>query len=235
MQRVSLGDTGPGRAALLSLSASLAILCTTASCVFLQDVAPEAPGPAYPLFPYGDELVAIGLTGGVVPLAVSFMMVAVWADKGTGLGDPAPFRSSWYWLGVASISVALTAFFGASHALYGGLGLSKVWAFWLVLAGGVAGVDYWGLRGRRLGLVDGAAECYVMGTLAVFGSDLIRTLTGLASAPGAAAVWGGGGLLDILFWFGLYMSISFAALRGFLAMLSRVSRALSGGSRVGSS
>lgn len=230
-----VGETWPGRAALLSLSASLAILCTTASCVLLQNIVPDDPGPAYALFPYGDELVAIGLTGGVVPLLVSFMIVAVWAERGRGQGCLAPFRSWRYWLGVASISVALTAFFAASHALYGGLGLSKVWAFWLILAGGAAGVDYWGLRGRRLGLVDGTAECYVMGTLAVFGSDLIRTLTGLASTPGGAAVWGGGGLLDILFWLGLYMAISFAALWGFLAILSRASRALSGGSRVESS
>ncbi|MDG7006529.1 MAG: hypothetical protein JRM86_06295 [Nitrososphaerota archaeon] len=219
-------ELDPGRAALISLSASLAILSSAAACVLLQDVVPSAPGPAYALFPYGDELVAIGLTGGVVPLLVSLAIVAVWAGRRDGWAGVSPFRSRWYWLGVAAVALGITAFFSASHALYGGLGLSKTWAFWLVLFGCVAGVGYWGLRGRLLGLVAGTAECYVMGTVAVFGSDLIRTLAGLARAPGAAAVWGGGGLLDILFWFGLYMAISFAAFRGFLAMVSGAARAL---------
>ena len=82
-------------------------------------------------------------------------------------------------------------------------------------------MDYWWLRGRRLGVAWGTAECYVMGTLGAFGSDVIRTLGGLVGAPGGAAVWGGGGLLDILFWFGLYVSLSFLSLCVLLAMVTR--------------
>jgi len=88
----------------------------------------------------------------------------------------------------------------------------------------VTGVDYWWLRGRGMGLAWGAAECYVLGTLAAFASDLIRTLGGLARAPGEALVWGGGGLFDIVFWFGIYVSLSFLILSILVAAASRAYR-----------
>lgn len=213
-----------GRAALVSLSASLAIVWTTAVCIFIQDLAPAAGGPAYALFPYDGELVAIGLTGGLLPLLLSATIVAVWMGTRRSRDAGAPFEGDACWMGVVVIAVCITAFFTVSHALYGGLGLSKLWAFWLVLAGGVAGVDYWWLRGNRLGVVDGAAECYVIGTVGTFASDVIRTLTGLARAPGEAAVWGGGGFLDVLFWFGLYMVLSFVSFRAVLGVLTWASQ-----------
>lgn len=215
-----------GRAALLSLSASFAILFTTAICVFLQDLAPRTGGPTFALFPYNGELVAIGAAGGLLPLALSFLLVVALTGPSRDPGEPAPFLSLAYWLGVAALALLITGFFSASHAFYGGLGLSKLWAFWLVLAGGVAGVDYWWLRGWRLGVVEGTAECYVMGTLGAFASDVVRTLTGLARAPGEAAVWGGGGFLDILFWFGLYMALSFVSFRAIFHTFSWASRAI---------
>lgn len=213
-----------GRAAVLSLSASMAILLMTVLCVLLQGVAPTDEGPVFVLFPYNGEVVGIGLTGGLLPLLLSFLLVAFLTWPSGNADAPTPFASLGYWLGVAALGVIITVFFSASHALYGGLGLSKLWAFWLVIAGGVAGVDYWWLRGRRLGLVGGTAECYVLGTMGVLVSDVIRTLSGLARAPGEAAVWGGGGLLDILFWLGLYVAISFLCFRGLLGAFTRVSR-----------
>jgi hypothetical protein len=190
-------------------------------CVSLQGAAPSAPGPSYVLFPYREELVAVGLVGGVLPLLISALMVAVLTTAPRRGDLPSPFRSRAYWLAAVLISLFITLFFSASNVLYGGLGLPRLWAFWLVLAGGAAGADYWWLRGRRLPAFDGAAECYVLGTLGVFGSDVIRTLTGLASAPGEAAVWGGGGLLDILFWFGLYLVLAFLSVGAFRGLLSR--------------
>ena len=199
------------------LSAMVSVLGSALLCILVQTVVPSGHGPEYALFPYGGELVAIGLVGGVVPLLASFAMLA--ASAGLRMDDehPLPFRSLAYWLAVLLVALFITLFFTASRVLYGGLGIPKLWAFWLVFAGSVVGVDYWWLRGRRLGLAGGMAECYVMGTLGVFASDLIRTLTGLASAPGEAAVWGGGGLLDVLFWFGLYSSLSFLILRVLLS------------------
>ena len=211
--------------ALLSISAVLAIIFSAVLCLFLQDLAPSGAGPVYDLFPYNGEVVAIGLIGGVLPLLLSAAMVG--ARAGTKKDDEhdVPFRSQAYWLAIALIALLLTAFFTAAHALYGGLGLPKLWAFWLVFAGAVAGVDYWWLRGKRLAVLDATAECYVMGTLGVFESDLVRTLTGLASAPGRAAVWGGGGFLDILFWFGLYAALSFLSFSVVRRLLGRAGRA----------
>lgn len=203
---------------------ALAILSSAAVCIFLQDLAPTGHGPEYLLFPYNGELVAIGLTGGVLPLLVSAVVLAAWMGPKAGKRRGV-FRSPAYWLAVVVVSIFVTLFFSAAHELYGGLGLPKLWAFWLVFVGGVIGVDYWWLRGRRLKVGEGTAECYVLGTLSVFASDVTRTLTGLASAPGEAAVWGGGGLLDLLFWFGLYIALSFLILRIFLSLIPLPSRA----------
>ncbi len=224
------GDTrafGAAEAALASLSAVVAVFASTIVCVLVQGAVPQGHGPEYVLFPYEGELVAIGLVGGALPVIASFAMVAS-STGARGDGErPLPFRSTAYWLAVLLVAVFITLFFTVSHELYGGLGLPKLWAFWLVVAGCFAGVDYWWLRGRRLGVAWGAAECYVMGTLGVFASDLVRTLGGLATAPGGAAVWGGGGLLDILFWFGLYVSLAFLALCALLAALTRARDSIS--------
>jgi hypothetical protein len=79
-----------------------------------------------------------------------------------------------------------------------------------------------------MGLAMGTAECYVLGTLAAFASDLVRTLGGLARAPGEALVWGGGGLFDIVFWFGIYVSLSFLVLSALVSGASRIYRLKAG-------
>jgi hypothetical protein len=223
------GEPSGARAAILYVAGVIAILFSAAICVSLQALAPLGPGPAYVLFPYHGELVGIGLVGGVVPLIVSAMMVAA-SSFGRERGAH-PFEGRAYWTAMLLVALFITLLFSASHAVYGGIGLSRLWAFGLVLMGCVAGVYYWWFRGRRLGAVDGVAECYVMGTLGVFSSDVVRTFTGLASAPGEAAVWGGGGFLDILFWFGLYVALSFLTFLAFHSLLIRAYDALVGKGR----
>jgi hypothetical protein len=181
------------RTPLVWISAAVAVVGSAIICILVQDAVPRGHGSEYALFRYNGEIVAIGLVGGVLPLLASFAMLAASVVPHRDGSHSFPFRSPAYWLAVLVVALLLTLFFTASTALYGGLGLPKLWAIWLVPAGGVAGVDYWWLRGRRLGVAWGAVECYVMGTLAVFASDVVRTLTGLASAPGGAAVWGGEG------------------------------------------
>lgn len=204
---------------LVWVVAFLAVMDSTLICVVIQDLVPTGHGPELFLFPYNRELVAVGVVGGVVPVLTALGLAAAFAARRGD--DPAPFRSAAYWSAILVIALILTAFFSVSTALNGGLGVPRQWAFWLVLAGGVAGVDYWWLRGRSLGVAAGTAECYAMGTLAVFASDVIRTLSGLASAPGEAAVWGGGGFLDITFWFGIYVALAFVSLRVFLSVISQ--------------
>jgi hypothetical protein len=210
--------------ALVFPAATFAVLLSALGCVLLQQAVPPGHGPEISLFQYGGETVAIGLAGGGLPLLVSLALVASLVG-GSGEDDHAPFRSEAYWAGVLLIAIFVTGVFSASGALYGGLGIPRVWAFWLVVAGGAAGVGYWMLRGKSLGLAAGAAECYVMGTLGVFASDVIRTLSGQASAPGELAVWGGGGLLDVFFWFGIYVALSFVGLRVLLGTFTRAYQA----------
>jgi hypothetical protein len=204
--------------------AFLAILVSTLVSVRVQGAVPRYPGPEYLLFPYDGEIVAIGLLGGILPLLASAAMLATSTEARGDGPRPRPFQSPAYWTAVLVIGLLVTVLFTASEAVVGGLGLSELWAFLLLVAGAVTGVDYWWLRGRGMGLGWGAAECYVLGTLAAFASDLIRTLGGLARAPGEALVWGGGGLFDIVFWFGIYVSLSFLILSILVLAASRAYR-----------
>lgn len=210
------------REAKVLLASALAIVLSAVICIIVQGLLPIGSGPAFALFPYHGELVAIGAIGGVFPLLLCAMMVSALTTFERVERRVAPFTGPMYWLAVLLLGLMITALFGLSHEVYGGLGLTKLWAFWLIFAGGVAGVDYWWLRGSDLTLGEGAAECYVLGTLGVFGSDVIRTLSGMAGAPGSAAIWGGGGFLDILFWFGIYMALAYVCLRGALRIISRL-------------
>lgn len=226
MGRDSRSPEEPVPAPVVWFLAFLAILVATLISVRVQGAVPKGPGPEYLLFPYDGEIVAIGLIGGVLPLLVSAALVAASTEGRRDGSSRLPFRGTAYWAAVFVIALLVTLLFTASQAVVGGLGLSQLWAFLLLLAGGVAGVDYWWLRGRGMGLASGTAECYVLGTLAAFGSDLIRTLGGLARAPGEALVWGGGGLFDILFWFGIYVSLSFVILSALVAVAARAYRAM---------
>ena len=227
VDRVAMGsdDRGAGGgvgAPLIWVSGFAAVICSAVICVLLEDAVPRDAGPVYALFPYDGETVAIGLIGGLVPLLASLAMLAAASTGPRSDGTrPRPFRSPAYWLAVLAVALLVTFLFTASHLLYGGVGLSELWAIYLLLAGCVTGVGYWWLRGRRLGVAWGAAECYVLGTLGAFASDAARTLTGLARLPGEAVVWGGGGLFDIVFWFGLYVSLSFLSLRFILSLVAR--------------
>lgn len=218
-------DRGPGGgvgAPLMWASGFAAVVCSAVICVLLENAVPRDPGPVYALFPYDGEVVAIGLIGGLLPLLASLaMLAAASAGPRPDGARPRPFGSRAYWVAVLAATLLMTLLFTASQALYGGVGLSKLWAISLLFAACATGVGYWWLRGRRLSVSWGTAECYVMGTLGAFASDAVRTLTGLARLPGEAVVWGGGGLFDIVFWFGLYLSLSFLSLRVILAVVAR--------------
>jgi hypothetical protein len=186
------------------------IIATTILSVLLQDALPPGRALAYSLFPYDDEVVGISLWGGIIPILASLLILetGTWDKR-----DPRPFRSWRYWLVVLATALVATIVFSVSHELIGGLELSKPAAIVAIEVGAATGIGYWWFRGQRLPLVQGIAECYVMGTLGIFGSDVIRTLSLLATTPGAATVWGGGGLHDLVLWFGLYVSISFTCVR----------------------
>jgi uncharacterized membrane protein len=135
---------------LVYLSPLLAISSSTASSIFLQDIIPSSPGPALRLFPYNEEVVGIGLIGGVLPILASVLIMAsrIRAEKKADYHRP--FQSLAYWLVIVLISLLITVFFSVSQLLFGGLALPKLWALWLIIAA-VTGVDYWWFRGRRWG------------------------------------------------------------------------------------
>src|SRR5271154_3626056 len=143
--------------------AFLAILVSTLVSVRVQGAVPRGPGPEYLLFPYDGEIVAIGLLGGILPLLASAAMLATSPEARGDAPRPRPFQSPAYWTAVLVIGLLVTVLFTASQAVVGGLGLSELWAFLLLVAGAVTGVDYWWLRGRGMGLAWGAAEGYVPG------------------------------------------------------------------------
>jgi len=215
--------------ATLCLAVLLAILTSALLSIRVQDILPSWNGPAYALLHYGDEVVGIALTGAILPVSASVLIVlAVVLSRrlGSGKSSHRPFVSLFYWLILLIISLIATLVFAISQDLYGGLTLPKSGTFWTGIVGAGVGIGYWYLRGRRLTWWEGAAECYVMGALGMFGSDIVRTFTGLASAPGEALVWGGGGFHDLVFWFGIYAILSLLALRLYLPPLVGLSRVL---------
>src|SRR5208337_3014005 len=91
------GDALSLRAAVVRasvyLAVPLAILTSVIVSVLLQDIAPAGQGPAYALFPYGGETVGIALTGGVLPVLMSLLLVAVLRRRPRREAGPLPFRS----------------------------------------------------------------------------------------------------------------------------------------------
>lgn len=171
------------------------------------------------------------MIGAILPLTVSFLVIIL-SSRTRVEGGPAPFRGRPYWLVVLVIALLATMIFSISHVIYGGIVLTSSWATGMAFAIMSSGAAYWWFRGRTAAVQVGAAEIYVMWTFGCFGSDVLRTLTGLARVPAGEALWGGGGLQDLLFWSGLYAVLSFLSLVIFLRLLRPLSeRAKHGGLR----
>lgn len=207
---------------LVYLSGPIAVIVSSSVSIALLIALPAGAGPVYGLFQYGGELVGVGLIGGVAPLAASGAFTALGLRMAGKEGGPRPFRGMSYWLPALLIALLATAVFSLSHELYGGLALPPAWGNAAVLVGSAGGLLHWMARGRRMYAADAFAECYSMGVEGMFLSDVVRTLTGLASAPGSAVFWGGGGFHDLVFWFGIYMALGLSALRMVLPRLSRI-------------
>jgi len=210
--------------ALLFLAVVVSTVATAMVSLYLQSFAPQGAGIAYSMFSYHKEVVGISLLGAVLPVlvaAVGTISISYfsWPARLSGGVLGAPFLTAI--LVVAILSVSL---FTVSSYLYGGLYLPKLWAEAMVFSGAAGGAIYawYRRRGRRILLT--TVECYAIGTLGMVLSDLIRTATGLAYVPGGAAIWGGGGLLDFVFWFGIYLALGsaiFGALSKSFSTLSR--------------
>ncbi len=174
--------------------------------IWVQAAVPPYRGPFLSLFPYLGEEVGISSLGAGLPLILSAAFVVIGLALPAGDRSAQAFRSRLYWLALLPIGLANVVAFSVSHELYGGLALTSSWATGAYFAGACLGVTYAWTRGTKLGVVPGLLEAYVLGTIGTFLADVVRTFTGLVRVPGESAVWGGGGLLDLLFWFGIYVA-----------------------------
>ncbi len=197
----------------------------------MQSLLPKGPGLSYLLFSYKGELIAVSVIGAIVPLvlsAVGTVIVLLVRDR----SDPGRKLGLQFWLSVVLLAILSAIVVTLSNALYGGLALPKSWALASAFVGASGGVGFALRRKESGGTVSGAVECYALGTFGMFLGDLIRTFGGLAYVPGAALVWGGGGLLDFVFWFGIYLALGFflfSVLRRALLGLARPKNASSAG------
>ncbi|MDA4118313.1 MAG: hypothetical protein OK455_08215, partial [Thaumarchaeota archaeon] len=192
-------------------SAAVAALVSSVAILIIQQQLNADFGVAYPLFSYGNEVVAADLLGCVIPLVACALLFGYVIIRATNEGRPLPFRSPALWLSMVAISFVSVIVFTLASGIYGGLGIPISWARGTVAVGSTGGAVYGATLGRARNAIESASECYVIGALAMLLGDVIRTFTGLVSGP--VVVWGGGGALDLLLWFGAYMATASSCYR----------------------
>ncbi len=173
----------------------------------IQSLLPKGPGPSFMLVSYKGELIAISVLGAILPLMLSTLGILV-VLQARGPSEPSRNLGLRFLLSVVLLAILSAIVFTLSNALYGGLALPQSWALASAFVGAAGGVGF-ALRVEEREVLSGTVECYAAGTFGMFLGDLIRTFGGLAYVPGSALVWGGGGFLDYVFWFGIYLSLGF--------------------------
>jgi hypothetical protein len=192
-------------------SAAVAVLVSSVAALIIQQHLSADIGVAYPLFSYGNEIVAADLLGCVIPLVACALLFGYVIVRAMNEGRPLPFRSPILWISMVAISFVSVIVFTLASGIYGGLGIPISWARGTVAVGSTGGAVYGATLGRARTAIEGASECYVIGALAMLLGDVIRTFTGLVN--GQVVVWGGGGPLDLLLWFGAYMATASSCYR----------------------
>ena len=209
---------------LLVLAVVVSTVAAALISLYIQSLAPRGSGPTFAMFSYNKEIVAISLLGAelpvlVVAVAVSTLYFFTWPfNMPQGVFRRSFFISTGI---VAGLSVLV---FSVSRALYGGWALPPSWSEMAVFVGAGGGALYAWFRSRGKNLVATSLECYAIGTFGMLLSDVIRTLTGMVSSPGGATIWGGGGLLDFVFWFGIYLALGSAIFGGLSKTFARVTK-----------
>jgi hypothetical protein len=177
----------------------------------LQVILPRIVGPDFLLLRYRDELILVDLIGAVIPLFVCLIailgIVLDISHRETNRTHEVALRDAGFWLVVLTLALASTAVFTLASAEFGGLILPVSWSIALMPGGAVVGVTFGLTRWKDETPLAGFLECYVLGTLVMLISDIVRTLSGLVNAP--ILVWGGDGVHDLVFWFGIYTGIPF--------------------------
>lgn len=196
---------------LLKVLLALAIVVSTVAAslisLYLQRVVPSGAGPAYAIFDYNQEVVGVSILGAVLPILVAVIAIVVIYFFSWPASVPRHGIGLSFWFAVFLTTVLSVAAFFVSGLLYGGLYLTHSWAEGAVFVGAAGGVAYAWFNERGRNIARTTAECYAIGTIGMALSDVVRTSAGLVSLQGGVAVWGGGGLLDLVFWFGIYLAL----------------------------
>lgn len=210
--------------ALLILAVVVSAVAVALISLYLQSLAPRGAGLSYAMFSYDNEIVGISLVGAILPLLVTAIAVLSIFYLSWPFALPSGVFGRSFWLSIGLVAVASALVFTASSSLYGGSALPRTWAESAVFVGAGGGAVYAWTKGRTNNLGMTAIECYVMGTLGTIASDVIRTASGLVSVPGGAAIWGGGGLLDFVFWSGIYLALGATIFGGLSKAFVKVTR-----------
>lgn len=208
-------DTNPETIRRLAsfIAALAAILVTLLVCVIALNLLPDYYA-AYALFQYGDELVGIDLYGALVPLFACLPLLYLKRGHPSSMpGDAGILLRRLFAVSLVPACLLPVSVFALVRESSGSLVLGTLGGALAILFGGVLGAAYATLRGTEITIFQGSSECFIICVVGSFASDIIRTLTGLASASGGALVWGGGGSHDLVLWFGIYMVLSYLTFR----------------------
>ncbi len=185
------------------LTILLATLLTIILVLLLQGNLPQYTLVFY-LFNAGTEQVGIDLYGGIAPTVACLWLVPLLRKSR---------HKRVFWASLAATVIVPTLTFSSLSLTSGGTSIGVTGGEAAIVLGGLFGSAYGILRRKWVSILNGALECFFVGAVGLFASDIILTLSGQIQAPYGAVVWGGGGTHDLVLWFGLYMALSFTFLR----------------------
>jgi hypothetical protein len=192
-------------------SALVSILACEVIVLLVFAILPLPVGAWFPAFTYYGELVEVSPLGFLLPIILSVCLLFVSRPSAVTGKRTRGFRGRNLWLVVAIFALASTLIFVLTQNLYGSVEIPVSWAIWIVPVGAITGSLYGMVNGRRSSVLEGFANCYVVGALGLVLSDMIRTLARLTVAQ--EIVWGGEGLHDLVFWFGIYIGMGWVVFR----------------------
>jgi hypothetical protein len=206
-------ESNPAFAQRLSyiVSAMVSILVSEVAILLVFQVIPSSAGVWFRAFTYVGELVEISPFGFLLPIILSACLLFVSRRATTAGRRIRVFQTRNLWLAVALFALISTLVFTLTQYAYDSVELPNSWAIWIVPVGAVIGVAYGVVDGRRSTVLEGLADCYIVAALGLAIGDVIRTLAKLVVAP--EIVWGGGGLHDLVLWFGIYVGLGYAVFR----------------------
>jgi len=201
------------------LAVMLSLLVTEFSCSGVSLVLPRLSAPVG-LFSLRSEVVALDIYGAFLPLLLCVGLGFEFRHFARLKGRTIPYQGIQFWLSILLVTLFALALFGFVQETSGSMVLSNFEALFVIPFGGLLGVLYAIKRGVEVQSSAVGAETFAIGVLGMFLSDMVRTFSGWSQVPaGSAIVWGGGGLHDLVLWFGVYLAVGAFSYRLLLSRL----------------